>query len=258
MKSALKSSASKMPNSPPAKSSIVATDTKSRLIDAMLRALRTTGYHGTGLTEILASADAPKGVLYHHFPKGKAELAAAAIALTTEKMDFALKAIFASKAPLQGLEQLLHSQIERVVQSDFSGDFRASCPLANATLDASSAEPLLQAAVKLGFERWQMTIADGLTEMGLAPARASLLASLVLASYEGALLLARAHREPELIEQTASAVLAIIRAELVQRKKLQSRKSTPPKPTAMKPEPVKPKALKPTAVQAKPLTRKKR
>ncbi len=208
-----------MPDAPSATAEVVASDTKSRLVSAMLRALRTTGYHGTGLTEILASADAPKGVLYHHFPKGKAELAAAAIALTTEKMDSALRTIFASKTPLQGLELLLQSHIESAVQSNFSGDLRASCPLASATLDASSAEPLLQAAVKQGFERWQMTIADGLSAMGLAPARASLLASLVLASYEGAMLLARAHREPELIEQTASAVLAIIRTEVVQRKK---------------------------------------
>jgi TetR/AcrR family transcriptional regulator, lmrAB and yxaGH operons repressor len=225
MKPAAKSNANNTSDTPEAKESVVASDTKSRLIAAMLRALRTTGYHGTGLTEILASADAPKGVLYHHFPNGKAELAAAAIALTTEKMDSALRAIFASKAPLQGLEQLLQSQIEKVTQSDFSGDVRASCPLASATLDASSAEPLLQAAVKLGFERWQMTIADGLTAMGLVPARASLLASLVLASYEGAMLLARAHREPELIEQTASAVLAIIRSEVAQRKKSKSDRS---------------------------------
>jgi TetR/AcrR family transcriptional regulator, lmrAB and yxaGH operons repressor len=194
-------------------------DTKTRLIAAMLRALRTTGYHGTGLNEILLSAQCPKGVLYHHFPNGKAELAAAAVTLTAEKMNAALTAIFVSKSPLQGLELLIRSQIESVVQSDF----RASCPLASATLDATLAEPLLQAAVKCGFERWQVSIAHGLRALGLAPARASMFASLVLASYEGAMLLARAHREPKLVEHTAAAVLAIIRSELTKKNQVQKR-----------------------------------
>ena len=37
----------------------------------MLGALRRKGYHGVGLNELLADANAPKGVLYHHFPGGK-------------------------------------------------------------------------------------------------------------------------------------------------------------------------------------------
>ena len=48
--------------------------TRDRLIAAMLDALRRRGYFGIGLNELLASANAPKGVLYHHFPGGKTEL----------------------------------------------------------------------------------------------------------------------------------------------------------------------------------------
>ena len=185
-------------------------DTKTRLINAMQQALRTTGYRGTGITEILEAAGAPKGVLYHHFPQGKASLAAAAITQTVERMNHELALIFASKAPLLGLEKLLHNSIQKVVDSDFKG----GCPMASATLDATTAEPELQLAVKQGFERWQITIADGLVALGLPGARASLFASLILAAYEGAMLIARAHREPELIEHTASAVLSFIKAEL--------------------------------------------
>jgi len=184
------------------------TDTKTRLIVAMLQALRTTGYHGTGVAEILAQAGAPKGVLYHHFPQGKVALAAAAISHSAARMNLELARIFQSASPLQGLEALLLHSIQGLVASDF----KAGCPLASATLDATT-EPVLQLAVKQGFESWQITIADGLSAMGLPCARASLLASLLLATYEGSLLLARAHREPELIEHTASALLSFIRAE---------------------------------------------
>ena len=55
------------------------TPTRTRLITAMADALQRRGLHGVGLNEILRDAQAPKGVLYHHFPGGKTELAVAAI-----------------------------------------------------------------------------------------------------------------------------------------------------------------------------------
>ena len=62
------------------------TDTRSRLVNAMQRTLQRNGLHGTGLTELLAQAKAPKGSLYHHFPGGKEELALAAIEQTAEQL----------------------------------------------------------------------------------------------------------------------------------------------------------------------------
>ena len=53
--------------------------TRDRLIGAMLQALSTRGLHGVGINELLVAARAPKGVLYHHFPGGKTELAVATI-----------------------------------------------------------------------------------------------------------------------------------------------------------------------------------
>jgi TetR/AcrR family transcriptional repressor of lmrAB and yxaGH operons len=46
---------------------------------AAIRSFQQRGYHGTGLSEVLADAEAPKGSLYHHFPEGKAQLGVAAI-----------------------------------------------------------------------------------------------------------------------------------------------------------------------------------
>lgn len=54
--------------------------TRERILRAAIRLFQQRGYHGTGLTEILAEAEAPKGSLYHHFPEGKAQLGVAAIA----------------------------------------------------------------------------------------------------------------------------------------------------------------------------------
>jgi TetR/AcrR family transcriptional repressor of lmrAB and yxaGH operons len=56
--------------------------TRERLINAMITTLQHRGLHGAGLSEILATAKAPKGVMYHHFPGGKDQLAVAAIEAT--------------------------------------------------------------------------------------------------------------------------------------------------------------------------------
>ena len=51
------------------------TSTKERFLDATAELFRRYGYTGTGLKQIVASANAPFGSLYHHFPKGKEQLA---------------------------------------------------------------------------------------------------------------------------------------------------------------------------------------
>ena len=71
--------------------------TRERLIAAMSDLLERRGFHGVGLSELLAQAQAPKGVLYHHFPGGKTALAVAAI-----------EAIAARIA--DSLERLMHQQ----------------------------------------------------------------------------------------------------------------------------------------------------
>ena len=57
----------------------MATSTRDRILDATGELLRDRGYAGTGLKAISATAGAPLGSLYHHFPHGKQEMAAAAL-----------------------------------------------------------------------------------------------------------------------------------------------------------------------------------
>ena len=73
-------------------------DREDRLIAAMLNALRRKGYHGVGLSELLTEAGAPKGVLYHHFPGGKSELAIAAIETVVSHMTGGLQKLLTRHA----------------------------------------------------------------------------------------------------------------------------------------------------------------
>jgi TetR/AcrR family transcriptional regulator, lmrAB and yxaGH operons repressor len=70
----------------PAASAPPDTDTRSRILQAALLLFRRRGYHGVGINDILAIAKAPKGSLYHHFPKGKDQMAVEVIELVTERI----------------------------------------------------------------------------------------------------------------------------------------------------------------------------
>ncbi|TIV49083.1 MAG: helix-turn-helix transcriptional regulator, partial [Mesorhizobium sp.] len=48
----------------------MATDTRTRMIEATALLIRRRGYHGTSLNDILSASGAPRGSLYFHFPGG--------------------------------------------------------------------------------------------------------------------------------------------------------------------------------------------
>src|SRR4051812_32756368 len=62
------------------------TTTRTRLIEAALLLFRRHGYHGVGVSEILAQSGVSKGSLYHHFADGKQELGVAVVQSINERM----------------------------------------------------------------------------------------------------------------------------------------------------------------------------
>lgn len=72
-----------------------ARPTRERILRAGLHLFQAKGYHATGLNEILARADAPKGSFYHHFPAGKAALAVACVEWLTGEVTRYLDALAA-------------------------------------------------------------------------------------------------------------------------------------------------------------------
>ena len=52
---------------------------RDAIVQAAVTLFRRKGYSGTGLNDIVALSGAPKGSLYHYFPRGKAAIAEAAV-----------------------------------------------------------------------------------------------------------------------------------------------------------------------------------
>jgi TetR/AcrR family transcriptional repressor of lmrAB and yxaGH operons len=185
--------------------------TRDRLIAAMTDALRRRGLHGIGLAELLHDAQAPKGVLYHHFPGGKTELAVAAIDAGSLAMSARLDALLQSEAhPLAALRAWVagaQRQLERT-------GFEAGCPLASVALESTAQDTELREALARAFALLRERLTSLLLQAGLPVARAPALAALLLATYEGALMQARVAADARALSTTTDTLLELVTREL--------------------------------------------
>jgi TetR/AcrR family transcriptional repressor of lmrAB and yxaGH operons len=183
------------------------SDARTRLIHAMTGAMQKRGLHGSGLTELLAAADAPKGVLYHHFPGGKNELAVAAIEATVSHLCASLdQALAGGGDPGPALLAWIARAQKRLDESGYE----RGCPLATIALETTAGDGAIRAALAAGFAAVRARIGAGLERSGVAPASAAALAALIVAAYEGGLLQARVAGSAEPMRHVGEALIAIL------------------------------------------------
>ncbi|MDZ5842307.1 TetR/AcrR family transcriptional regulator [Stenotrophomonas maltophilia] len=185
------------------------SDAPQRVIDAAAQMLARVGLNATSIREVTKLADAPLGSTYHHFPGGKQELLARATLMAGDKVEALLVALLNGGA-VQGLQQFLAMWRERLLRSGF----RAGCPVLAAAveepMDAVPSQP--RAAAAEVFVRWHDHLATALVAEGHAPAAAGELASLVIASVEGAVAMCRALQDIAPFDQVAAQLLRAVAA----------------------------------------------
>ena len=151
------------------------------------RLLAEKGYAGMELRDVAERGSAPRGSIYHHFPGGKAQLAAEAAALDGARI---LRAIERSLAE-RGLKETLAMFGEIFRRRAADHPERIGCPIAAAAL-ARPEDPALAAAATAAFESWEGAIAAALEGEGVEPEPAANFAGLVVSTIEGALVRTRA------------------------------------------------------------------
>ena len=185
--------------------------TRERLIAAMTDALQRRGLHGVGLAELLQVAQAPKGVLYHHFPGGKTELAVAAIDAVVAHIDASLQRL--QQRPGTALDALRQWLTQAGQHLQRSG-FERGCPLATVALESTPQDEAIRAAVARGFALLRERLAQVLVQAGVNAARAPGLAALVVSAYEGALMQARVAGDTQALRATVETLLAVVALDI--------------------------------------------
>ncbi len=167
-------------------------ESKIRIVRATLDLLSQSGLSGVGINQVVAASAAPKGSIYHFFPGGKAELASVALKEAEQGEGQWFRGIFHRDLPSVEKVVLLFTDAARLLEE--SG-FMKGCPVAAVALDLDHDSERLRAVCRAAFVTWRDIIAAGLTEV--PDAERPELAELILASLEGALILARAEATKE-------------------------------------------------------------
>jgi TetR/AcrR family transcriptional regulator, lmrAB and yxaGH operons repressor len=178
-------------------------DSRAELVQTMARLLRDQGYAATGRAQVLAESGVSNGSLYHHFPGGMDELAAAAL----EASGAAALGDALDSSPSTG-DGLAHF-IDIAGRATTSGQC-AGCPVAPTALESPIISPRLRAVAARCFDDWEALIATRLRADGWAAGAAEETASATLALIEGALLLARVSGERTHLGHAKRAVLALL------------------------------------------------
>jgi TetR/AcrR family transcriptional repressor of lmrAB and yxaGH operons len=178
------------------------SETRDTIIETTSRLLEEQGYHATGLNQIVAESGAPKGSLYYYFPEGKDEISEEALRLTGRRVEENIRGMMQSHpTTADGLEGLLEKIAEQIEVSDF----RAGGPITTVALESAGDNERLQRACSEIYDDWRGVVADRLGEDGVPDGQAERLSRTVIATIEGAIVLARTDRSVgPLLEAAAS------------------------------------------------------
>lgn len=164
------------------------SSSRDRLLEAAEALLREGGLAAAGIKQVAARGRAPIGSVYHHFPGGKAQLAAEALEIHGNRARRLLDAMFDRDQPVADRVRTLFTTAAR--EFDRTGRDRG-CAIGAVSLDLGATDEALQTACDDAFHRWIDAIAQHLP---WSEAAARSYAEMVVTTLEGAFVLSRARR----------------------------------------------------------------
>ena len=178
----------------------MSSDTRTRMFEATVEALRRRGVAGMSFTDVLRASGAARGAIYHHFPGGKAQIVAEAAARNGRDVQAYLATLPAGSPP--AVVEAFLAAVRPVVEESAAG---GGCAVAAITVPAGaeSGDDTLRQVAAIAFASWAGQLAQLLTAAGLAPAEAADLATLLITLLEGAHIMCRAAGTIEPFDQAA-------------------------------------------------------
>jgi TetR/AcrR family transcriptional repressor of lmrAB and yxaGH operons len=182
----------------------MAKGVRERMVASAVALLARRGLQATSFSEVLEHSGAPRGSVYHHFPEGKNQMIDSALdAAGATAIDVLDRKAGASAEEIASW--FLHIWREVLVR----GKFEAGCAVLAVAVAAETPE-LLDHTARV-FRTWRRRLAELLEQGGLRPTDASRFAATLVASSEGAVVLARAEQSLEPFDLVAEELLEQVR-----------------------------------------------
>ena len=176
---------------------------RDTILDAGLKAMFRTGYHGTSVRDVTAAAGAPQGSFTNHFRSKEA--------FASEVLDryFASVRGLVAEA-LEDTSLTPRSRLRRyldLITGRLEGDgFNRGCLIGDLSLEASGSNEMLRTQLDAIFREWRAPFASCIAEAQASGEIASdfeagELAEFLLASWQGAILRMKVERSPAALER---------------------------------------------------------
>jgi len=171
-----------------------------RIVQAAARAIRRSGYDGTGVADIMKEAGLTHGAFYAHFDSREAMLAEAADRAGAESNAFGARVIAAAPA-----EQAFQALTQAYLSKEHLAGIETGCPVAALGSEMPRQAPEVRRAATRRIKEMIDLVARQSPDWGQPGAHERAL--VTVATMVGTLMLARAVDDPALSESLRSAVL---------------------------------------------------
>ncbi len=158
--------------------------TRDEAIAQLLKVFQQYGYEGATLARLSAATGLGKASLYHHFPKGKEEMATAVLDLVNHWMAENILAPLQDNGEPVAKIRLMSKKVD-----EFYNRGEQACLLAVLALGES--QDLFHAQIQQALNTWIDTLAKVLIDAGLQPEEARHRAEDAILQIQGSLILAR-------------------------------------------------------------------
>lgn len=185
--------------------------TRDRIVAATVSLIDERGVGGTSLHDVLTTARASKGQLYHYFD-GREELVQTAVRAKAD-------AVVSEQQEL--MDQLddwdaISGWFDCLVKVQYDLEAHGGCPLASLTGALAEQDEVARRDLVAAFDRWEGIVARGLATMverGLLrpDADPASLAQATMASVQGGLVLTQVRRDPQQLRNALDAAYAHLR-----------------------------------------------
>jgi TetR/AcrR family transcriptional repressor of nem operon len=174
--------------------------THDRIVDAAARAIRRSGYNGTGVADIMKEAGLTHGGFYAHFPSREAMLAEAADRAGGESVAM-MQRIAASLPPTQALEAMLRAYLS----DEHVAAIETGCATAALGSEMPRQAPEVRRAATRRIKEMIDLVARQSPDWGQPSAHEQAL--VTVATLVGTLVLARAVDDPRLSDALRDTAL---------------------------------------------------
>lgn len=164
---------------------------RAAIVQAAATLFRRKGYSATGLADIVERSRAPKGSLYHYFPRGKAQIGEAAVVSAGALVLGTLERLSAEQPDACAL---VREYVRWLGIWMAQSGWRDGCPITTVLLETAADDEAIRAVGREAFAGWARVLARKLEADGTPPERASALAGVAISALEGSLIQARVER----------------------------------------------------------------